>query len=78
LNHILYQFNVAGFIPGYPGEFPAGTWVKIDPDTNALLETGPIAVDQDVEPPADVPPDVPQAPSTPVDLPPPSPQGAGG
>lgn len=78
-NPILYQFNVAGYIPGYPGQFAAGTWAKVDSDTNALLETGTIAVDQSVEPPANITFDVPADSSPdPVYTPPPPPQGIGG
>lgn len=59
-NYILYQFTGApGSIPGYPGTFPAGTWAKVDPATNALIETGTIAVDQSVEPAVNVTFDVP-------------------
>jgi hypothetical protein len=70
-NETLYIFNVAGSIPGYPGAFPAGSWAKVDATTNALIETGTLALDQAGEPPANVTFDVPSdpAPQDPV-LPP--------
>ena len=43
MQSILYQFFMPGYIPGFPTPFPGGTWAKIDPETNALLGTGPIA-----------------------------------
>ena len=36
-----YQFNVPGFIPGVPGDWPAGSWVQVDEDTKQILDWGP-------------------------------------
>lgn len=36
-----YQFNVPGFIPGVPGDWPAGSWVTINEDTKEILDWGP-------------------------------------
>lgn len=36
-----YQFHVAGFIPGVPGTWPAGSRITIDEDTKEVLSVWP-------------------------------------
>jgi hypothetical protein len=36
-----YQFNVPGFIPGIPGNWPAGSWATVDEDNKIVLDWGP-------------------------------------
>lgn len=52
-----YMFHVPGYIPGIPGNWPAGSWVKVDEDAMQVLDWGPkpVVVEQ-AEPAPDEPP----------------------
>lgn len=58
-----YTFNVPGFIPGIPGNWPAGSWATVDEDAMKVLDWGP----RPVEPPALLTPEnIEQAMNTPI------------
>lgn len=54
-----YTFNVPGFIPGIPGNWPAGSWATVNEDTKQILDFGPK--------PAMSNSDAPSEPDTPVE-----------
>lgn len=56
-----YTFNVPGFIPGIPGNWPAGSWATVDEDSMQVLDWGPKPVEPvQAEPAPDEPPALPE------------------
>ena len=56
-----YTFNVPGFIPGVPGDWPGGSWATINEDTKQVLDWGPKPAEQGASTP-DLPPALQQEP----------------
>ncbi|HET8910675.1 MAG TPA: hypothetical protein VFN23_04380 [Ktedonobacteraceae bacterium] len=52
-----YTFTVPGYIPGIPGDWPAGSWVKVDEETMTVLDWGPKPIEPvQAEPEFETPP----------------------